>query len=753
MDQFDIARLTDFDFETLCKDLFEMILDEPIEIFARGADGGIDLRCLVPTDGTVVIQCKHWAKSDRSTFVRNMTTKEVVKVKRLNPRRYIIATSVDLTVAAKDALAAAFQPYLATRDIFGLQEIFAELRKRPNLVRRHLRLWLSSTAILQTLLNSRIHVRSRSLSENLQVTLQKYAPNPSLDRAQELLESGKVCIIAGIPGIGKTTLAQVLCANYTSMGYELYEVSSDIEEANRVWDDGVPQIFYYDDFLGQTTLQDRLQKNEDARLIDLMRRIRYSSNKRIVLTTRGYILEQARRDYERLARKDFRPLTCVLDLADYSEQVRAAILYNHIYFSSLPPQSKAIFAERIVHNRAIGHPNFNPRLIEDTLELASVSDCSPRETVDLLFENLDDPARVWDHVFHHQIDDAGKRILETLLFLRRQVTFRDLSLAWSQYRLRLRESADNRSLRDALKILSGTMVRLQGAGLPIVSFHNPSVTDYMFTQVSLNPIIISNVLRSAVFFEQLERVWVLSRSMPDLREHLGKNAELLERTTLRTFEAPAMATTDRRQQSETLHRINVSLNICNQIGSRALGRQIENQVTANDLPYIADDLEEVADIARALDNSPLANLRARAPELAERLANALTLDMTEWQAADRAVALLHKLGDLAPYGALQAAQVAREDSARRTIEQLANSGMGSTSRFDRATLAEILDYASEWDEPTAFAPHLPEVWESIEVVDKERELSLQLAAEEATGPPPLASDIATMFALLRTQDA
>ena len=71
MDTFDIGRLTDFDFEAVCKDLFEITLALKLEIFAPGRDREIDLRHLAtpsPTSNDLVIQCKRWERTKFSTL-------------------------------------------------------------------------------------------------------------------------------------------------------------------------------------------------------------------------------------------------------------------------------------------------------------------------------------------------------------------------------------------------------------------------------------------------------------------------------------------------------------------------------------------------------------------------------------------------------------------------------------------------------------------------------------------------------------
>lgn len=307
VDQYDLGRLTDFDFELVCKDIFEETLGLALEVFAPGADEGVDLRHLAPSDHAVVIQCKHWARAGRNALLRHMKNNELTKVQRLSPGRYILATTAELNKNAKDKIYKDFSPYMISpSDCFGVHEVSSILNNNGQIVRKHLRLWLNSTAVLQSLLNKEIIVRSESLADEVRETLRVYVNNGSHDFARTLLDEQNLCIIAGVPGIGKTTLAQVLVAEHVAVGYELIEVSEDIEEANRLWDDVNAQIFYYDDFLGQTSLADKLHKNEDSRLLKFMRRISAKSNKKLVMTTREYILAQAKQRYERLELQNFR---------------------------------------------------------------------------------------------------------------------------------------------------------------------------------------------------------------------------------------------------------------------------------------------------------------------------------------------------------------------------------------------------------------------------------------------------------------
>ncbi|MGW2721007.1 nSTAND3 domain-containing NTPase [Streptomyces sp. NPDC001492] len=500
METFDLSRLTDFDFEAVCKDIFEEELGVPLELFSAGADAGVDLRRFQMGRGSLIVQCKHWHRSGRAKLIEHIENTEAPKVAKLQPSRYILATSVPLTKSAKDRLFEALKPYVQTPgDIYGKDEIDALLRKHDHLVRRHLRLWLTSASVLSSLLAKSVVTRSQELAREFDATLRTYAENPSYARALSILEAGHVCVIAGLPGIGKTTLCHVLCAHYMSAGYELVEISEDVEEANQLWDDEVSQVFYYDDFLGQTTLDEKLGKNEDSRLLALMKRVASSPNKRFVLTTREYILAQARQRYERLDRHSFDIQTCVIDLTDYTVQARASILYNHVYDAPLPREVKAIFANPDVYRPIIDHPNFNPRIIAATLASGQ-----PELIANEIVSNLDDPHRVWDHIVKNQLSETDVKLLKVLLSFMSDVHLEALQRLWLEYGESLRD------LRKALGVLDGTMLRSSELrGRIYVGFHNPSVRDYLVNYVQKDISEVLSMISLVRKFEQLEALWLV----------------------------------------------------------------------------------------------------------------------------------------------------------------------------------------------------------------------------------------------------
>ncbi|MEW2272044.1 hypothetical protein [Streptomyces griseofuscus] len=324
------------------------------------------------------MQCKHWPRATQKKLIGRLIKDELPKVRALAPDRYIVATTVGLTVGGKDELRSAFAPYVrSTGDLCGLDEIVAELLRHPDLVRRHFRLWLSSTAVLQTVLDQDQYLRSSWLQKRLPRAADTFVPHEGFERAKQLLDTQRVCVIASIPGVGKTTVALML-----------------------------------DDFLGRTTLDAPLNKNEGNRLLSVIREIQETPGKALVMTTRDYLLEHTRLRHDRLAALS--DAVSVIPLNDLHRRVRGQILYNHVHHSSLPPDDKLRFADPKVWRPVVRRKNFNPRLIEETLRLSARRG---QDVAAAMLENLDDPRRVWERIVENELTDEAVHMLEVLLVL------------------------------------------------------------------------------------------------------------------------------------------------------------------------------------------------------------------------------------------------------------------------------------------------------------------------------------------------
>ena len=612
MDSFDLGRLSDYDFEVVCRDLFEEILGLKIEILARGADRGIDLRHMTGDTGDtgdMVIQCKHWARSGRVKLLAHMRDKERAKIAELRPARYILATSVELTVDAKDTLLKDLAPYVhSTGDLYGAEQLTEELRKRPALVQRHLRLWLTSTAVLHAVLNQDALLRSEDLVSELDDAAMTFVPTPTFDIARELLERESVCLLAGIPGIGKSTIAKMLARLHLGRGYQVVDVTREISEIDRMWLPESPQLFFYDDFLGEIAFDHHLGKNEDRRLLGVLRRIRETPGKLLVLTTREYILREAKHRHETLDDGDLEPLTCDVGMDAYSVDIRASILYNHVYYSEISAAEKRKFAVPSQWRDLLWHRNFSPRLVANTLRLAGRDGTA--EVAEALLLNFENPERIWARVIEQQLDASAVHLLEVLFTFGRDTELDDLHDAWRSYRIALRQPDDRRQFYDAVKVLDGSMIEtsrrfdpteLESEPGPVIAtFHNPSIRDYLLSRVQSKLVSLDELLGTIIDASRLHHLVSLAslRSQSVLRETLRTRVDDLTDLFLRDY-----AETERRSFEEALRDddwgdedddgswtsdLDYYLKVAIVIGSRGLAEFIADKIENADSVRIGD---------------------------------------------------------------------------------------------------------------------------------------------------------------------
>ncbi|MCU0287501.1 MAG: restriction endonuclease, partial [Acidobacteria bacterium] len=365
MPNYSFQTLSPIDFENLVRDLLQSQLSVRLESFKAGKDFGIALRYSKSKASGLIIQAKHYSETGFKGLLSDLKLKEKPKIDRLQPARYILATSVSLSPANKDKIIQVLFPHIKRPDaIYGKEDLNNLLGLFPDIEKQHFKLWLSSIVILEEILHSKILNQTKLAFKNITDKSRVYVVNQSFHDAIKILKEYNYVIIAGIPGIGKTTLANMLVLYFRKKNYDFIDVSYDISEAYSMPDRKGPRVYRYDDFLGRTALEEKLRKNEDRRLFDFISSIRKDKNSKLILTTREYILKQAQTDYEILNGPFFEKPQCIVDLSQYTRPIRAQILYNHLYFSKLPKEYIEEIVRQATYLKIVDHPNYNPRIIE-----------------------------------------------------------------------------------------------------------------------------------------------------------------------------------------------------------------------------------------------------------------------------------------------------------------------------------------------------------------------------------------------------
>jgi hypothetical protein len=524
MPTYDFRTLSAFEFEALVRDLLQKDLGVHVESFKRGRDSGIDLRFFF-SGKRAVVQCKHYVESGYAKLLSQLRKHEVPKVQALAPSRYILATSVGLTPANKDELAALFTPACAgLGDVFGADDLNALLARHPEVEQTHFKLWLTSSEVLRTLLHSDLFNESLAERERIARRLRLYVQHRSYGEAAALLNKYHFCVVAGQPGIGKTTLAETLVVDHLRQGFEVLSLSRDIRDAFKAFRPGAKQLFVYDDFLGTTAVEATLHKNEDTSLIRLLDLVAHSPNSRLLLTTRELILNRARQTHEKLASAHIDMARCTITVESYTPVERAAILHNHIWFSELGAEYKRALLKGRSYRRILRHRNYIPRIIEWMTAPAIAEKVKPEDYVSRFLEYLEHPHELWRNAFEQQLSERARHLLYVIATLP-PVLLSRLEWAYDAYRAdACREYGIPRSeldLRHALQELEQAFVAVEPVRVPVgdkmlpdavVRVHHPSVADFLESQVRQSPREALRLARTAVAFDQIVKLWSIVRT-------------------------------------------------------------------------------------------------------------------------------------------------------------------------------------------------------------------------------------------------
>jgi hypothetical protein len=158
---YDFRTLSPLDFEELVRDLLQAEFGLLFESFGPGRDWGIDFR-FAHAGGNAIVQAKHYPDATSADLLR-LAQRENKKVSKLRPSRYLLATSAVLTPHSKSKLQQVLTAApLALSDIFGRDDLNNLLGRHKEIERKHFKLWLASTAVLERILHSGVYNRTQA---------------------------------------------------------------------------------------------------------------------------------------------------------------------------------------------------------------------------------------------------------------------------------------------------------------------------------------------------------------------------------------------------------------------------------------------------------------------------------------------------------------------------------------------------------------------------------------------------------------
>ena len=238
---YDFHQLSPHDLEHLVRDLLQAEWSILLESFKSGRDDGIDLRYAHGPE-QIIVQVKHYLRTGLYGLVRDLRN-ENSKIEKIAPTRYVIATSLPLSPKNKNTIIDALPSApITVSDVYGQDDLNNLLRRHPLIEQAHPKLWLTSRAMLDRVLHNAEITRSDFEVHKIHQQIRRYVQTAAFQEAESRLADQSVVMVCGPPGIGKTTLANMLLYEHLFSRMEAVVIDRDVTEGSKLFQRQTKQI-------------------------------------------------------------------------------------------------------------------------------------------------------------------------------------------------------------------------------------------------------------------------------------------------------------------------------------------------------------------------------------------------------------------------------------------------------------------------------------------------------------------------------
>jgi Novel STAND NTPase 3 len=497
-------------FQQLCLTVTREILGQTVESFLDSNDGGRDgafvgtwtSRGAETLSGRFVIQCKFTSKRDSNLHLSDLAD-ELEKAKRLIGEgrcdNYVLLTNAGLSGVEAERIEAAYKAVGVKKVLmYGSTWICRQIQESKRL--RMLVPRVYGLGDLSQILDERAYAQARALLASLRDDLSKVVMTSAYRRAAAALDQHGFVLLIGEPAAGKTTIASLLAMAALDQWNASTLKLDRPEEVKDHWNPDEPsQFFWIDDAFGVSQYESHLVYGWNHRLADIKAMLRKGA--KIVMTSRDYIYNRARKDLKEGAFPLLRESQVVIDVRDLTLEEKRQILYNHLKLGKQPQEFRAQI-KPLLEGVAV-HPRFIPE--------------TARRLGDPVFTQGLYVHKFWVERFVEKQEQLLQEVLRGLdsdskaalglIYMRNGELESPIQLEESEGRALERLGSSLGGCTTALDALNGSLVQhahLEGAS--IWRFKHPTIGDAFAAEVVRNPELLEIYIQGSPAEDLIEQV-------------------------------------------------------------------------------------------------------------------------------------------------------------------------------------------------------------------------------------------------------
>lgn len=368
---FDFHNLLDWEeFQCLVCDVLN-IREKGLKFttYKRGRDQGTDIRC-TNSNLKIIGQIKLWDSHNYNGMLADLK-KEVVKCQRLKPNRYILGIGMSLTPDRADEILKMFGGYIqCEEDIIDREKLnrylnepeYTQIKESyskllvPNLI--------YVKDVIDNIINRNFYNNTKRVLEFIKDNHSLYYETKQYRQALKKFKKEGIIILTGNPGVGKSTVAQMIIQHMLLEKWDNILVLNGILDIEKVMESDKKQLFFIDDFWGSQFDNQISNRDYLQRFVQIIEDIQRSSNHYLILTSRTYIINSILNRAELEVHDLFELNNYTIALEEYTLKDKAKIFLNHLLFYNCEREYLEYLQYNDLLKSLLSHPNYSPRHVE-----------------------------------------------------------------------------------------------------------------------------------------------------------------------------------------------------------------------------------------------------------------------------------------------------------------------------------------------------------------------------------------------------